>query len=92
MPTHPLVNHWLAVCRNKISPSPIFRSAVAELGRVLIYEAVQDWLPVMTGQVETPLGIADCSFVDPNKPVKVTAGPPCPRIATANTSNMKLCK
>ena len=72
VPQHPLVAHWLAVCRNKMSPPPIFRSAVAELGRVLIYEAAADWLPTVDGQVETPLALADVRFVDPNHPVKVT--------------------
>lgn len=71
-PQHPLVGHWLAVCRNKISPPPIFRQAIAELGRILIYEACQDWLPTLKGQIETPLGIAECRFVDPQNPVKVS--------------------
>lgn len=72
VPSHPLVAHWLAVCRNKASPPPIFRNAVAELGRILIYEAAAEWLPTVNGQVESPFGIADCTFVDPNKPVKVS--------------------
>lgn len=72
VPGHPLVAHWLAVCRNKASPPPIFRNAVAELGRILIYEAAAEWLPTVNGQVETPFGVADCTFVDPNKPVKVS--------------------
>lgn len=50
----------------------MFRSAVAELGRILIYEASQDFLPVIEGQVETPLGTAQCNYVDCEKPVKVT--------------------
>ena len=62
VPQHPLVAHWLAVCRNKMSPPPIFRSAVAELGRVLIYEAAADWLPTVDGQVETPLALAECAL------------------------------
>ena len=69
---HPLVAHWLAVCRDKGSPAAVFRSAMAELGRLLIYEAATDWLPIINGQVESPFGVADCSFVDPNKPVKVS--------------------
>ena len=72
VPQHPLIGHWLAVCRNKLSPPPIFRSAVAELGRILIYEASQGWLPVAEGQVETPLAIADCRYVDHTQPVKVS--------------------
>ena len=54
VPSHPLVKHWLAVARNRLSPPPIFRSALAELGRVLIYEAAHDWLPTIDGQVCSP--------------------------------------
>ena len=71
VPPHPLVSHWIAVMRNAATPSPIFRSAAAELGRILLYEAVREWLPTMQGQVDTPLGVADVTFVDPTKPVKV---------------------
>jgi uracil phosphoribosyltransferase len=71
VPPHPLVAHWVAVMRNAASPSPIFRSAAAELGRILLYEAVREWLPTLQGQVDTPVGTADVTFVDPTKPVKV---------------------
>jgi len=57
--------------RNKDTPSPIFRSAAAELGRILLYECVREWLPTMEGQLETPLGVADVTFVDPMKPILV---------------------
>ena len=83
-PQHPLVGHWLAVCRNKISPPPIFRQAIAELGRILIYEASQDWLPTLKGQIETPLGTAECRFIDPQKPVKVE-----PLYPSCTTENFK---
>ena len=69
-PNHPLIRHWLAVARSKISPPPIFRAACAELGRLLIYEAAYDWLPVLDSQVETPCGVADCTVVDGSRPVK----------------------
>ena len=71
VPSHPLAAHWLAVARNKASPSPVFRSAIAELGRILVYEAVDGWLPTVSGEVDTPCGVADCTFVDPGQPVKV---------------------
>jgi uracil phosphoribosyltransferase len=71
VPPHPLVKHWLGVMRNKDTPAAIFRTAAAELGRILIYEAARDWLPTVAGQVQTPLGIADAEFVDPMQPVKV---------------------
>ncbi len=38
VPPHPLVKHWLAICRNAMTPSGMFRGALAELGRILIYE------------------------------------------------------
>jgi len=71
VPPHPLVAHWIAVMRNAATPSPIFRSAAAELGRILLYEAVREFLPTLQGQVDTPVGVADVTFVDPTKPVKV---------------------
>ena len=71
VPPHPLVKHWLAVARNKLSPPPIFRAALAELGRILIYEAARDWLPTLDAEVESPVGLADATYVNPMKPVKV---------------------
>jgi len=65
VPNHPLVAHWLAVCRNKASPPPIFRNAVAELGRILIYEAAAEWLPTVSGQVHrlpSPIGLEGLRF------------------------------
>ena len=75
MPSHPLVKHWLAVARNKLSPPAVFRGALAELGRLLIYEASAEegWLQVLEGQAETPCGIADVTFLDPGRPVKASA-------------------
>ena len=72
VPPHPLVKHWLAVARNASTPTPIFRSAIAELGRILIYEAVREFLPTVDGTVETPMGPADVTCVDPMRPVKVS--------------------
>lgn len=51
VPPHPLIKHWVAVLRNKQTPDVIFRSAAAELGRILIYEAARDWLPTIDAQV-----------------------------------------
>ena len=76
VPPHPLVGHWIAVARNKYSPSALFRNALAELGRILIYEAVREWLPVVEAQIETPLALADVSIVDAEKPIKVRPRPP----------------
>ena len=71
VPPHPLIQHWLAIARNDMTPPPIFRAAIAELGRILVYEAGRDWLPTMQQQVNSPVGVADATFVDPTQPVKV---------------------
>lgn len=71
MPPHPLVKHYMAILRNAATPSPMFRAAMAELGRILIYEAIRDFLPTETGQVDTPLGVAEVEFLNPMVPVKV---------------------
>lgn len=71
VPPHPLVSHWVAVARNAASPPPMFRAALAELGRLLIYEATRDWLPTLEGSVATPCGTAEVTFIDPGQPVKV---------------------
>lgn len=72
VPPHPLIKHWLAVARNVQTPPAIFRSAVSELSRILLYECVRDMLPTLEGQVETPMGVmADVEFVDPTKPIAV---------------------
>ncbi len=39
--------------------------------RILVYEAVREFLPTMEGVVDTPLGPADVTFVDPTRPIKV---------------------
>ncbi|GIL74414.1 hypothetical protein Vretimale_2057 [Volvox reticuliferus] len=71
-PPHPLIKHWLAILRSEYTPSPMFRSACAELGRLLIYEAVREFLPTMEQQVQTPLGeVADATLVDPSRPIKI---------------------
>jgi uracil phosphoribosyltransferase len=72
VPPHPLIKHWLAVARNAASPPPLFRGALAELGRVLLYELSRDggFLPTLTGAVDTAGGDeSDVEFIDPTKPV-----------------------
>lgn len=70
VPPHPLLSHWLAVARSSATPPQLFRAALAELGRLLVYEAVRDWLPVAAGEVETPGGArAACEVVDALQPL-----------------------
>lgn len=71
VPPHPLLKHWLAVARNVQTPSPLFRAAMAEIGRILIYECGRDWLQTFEAQVQGPIAIADVEYVNPEKPVCV---------------------
>ncbi|CAI8585264.1 unnamed protein product [Vicia faba] len=71
VPAHPLIKHWVSVLRNEQTPCPIFRNAMAELGRLLMYEASRDWLPTVSGEIQSPLGVASVEFIDPREPVAV---------------------
>ncbi|KAM1648475.1 hypothetical protein ACFX1Q_010484 [Malus domestica] len=71
VPPHPLIKHWVSVLRNEQTPCPIFRNAMAELGRLLLYEASRDWLPTVTGEIQSPMGVASVEFVDPREPISV---------------------
>lgn len=65
VPPHPLIGHWLTMLRDRRTPSPLFASAMAELGRWLTYEACRDWLPHRRQPVETPLAETEGTVVDP---------------------------
>lgn len=71
VPPHPLIKHWISVLRNEQTPCAIFKSAMAELGRLLIYEASRDWLPTITGEIQSPMGVASVEFIDPREPVMI---------------------
>ncbi|GJP51758.1 hypothetical protein CLOM_g10901 [Closterium sp. NIES-68] len=71
VPPHPLIKHWIAILRNATSPPPIFRAALAELGRNIAYEATRDWLPMVQGEVATPCGVAEVEAVDPSQPIAI---------------------
>ncbi|KAE8689789.1 Uracil phosphoribosyltransferase [Hibiscus syriacus] len=69
VPPHPLIKHWISVLRNEQTPCPVFRNAMAELGRLLMYEASRDWLPTVTGEIQSPMAIASVEFIDPREPI-----------------------
>ncbi|KAK6943024.1 hypothetical protein RJ641_028401 [Dillenia turbinata] len=71
VPPHPLIKHWVSVLRNEETPSPIFKSAMAELGRLLMYEASRDCLPTISGKIQSPMGVASVEFIDPRQPVAI---------------------
>jgi uracil phosphoribosyltransferase len=57
VPQHPLIDHFLSLCRDRTTPMPQFRAAMAELGRWLTYETCRDWLPTTEVTIETPLDV-----------------------------------
>ncbi len=70
VPPHPFIAQLLMLCRDRNTPTPVFRSAVADLGRWLTYECCRDWLPVIETQVETPLEVmADAKLIDHSQPI-----------------------
>lgn len=71
VPPHPLIRHWLGVARDAQTPSTLFRSAMAELGRWLTYEAIREWLPTEAAQIETPLAPCPAEFINPEVPIAV---------------------
>jgi uracil phosphoribosyltransferase len=64
VPPHPLIAHWLTLLRDSSTPSPLFATALGELGRWLTYEAVRDWLPQRQVEVETGRGVSGGTVVD----------------------------
>jgi uracil phosphoribosyltransferase len=71
VPPHPLVQHWLGVARDGDTPSPLFRSAMVELGRWLTYEAIREWLPTLDTTIHTPLGPCPATFINPDQPTMI---------------------
>lgn len=71
VPPHPLIAHWLTLARDADTPSPLFATAMTELGRWLTYEALRDWLPQQTVRVITPLAETEGTIIDGTVPLLV---------------------
>jgi uracil phosphoribosyltransferase len=69
VPPHPLIGHWLTLLRDEQTPSALFATAMAELGRWLTYEAMRDWIPYQRVQVRTPLATTEGTVVDGSIPM-----------------------
>jgi uracil phosphoribosyltransferase len=66
-----LIKHWLGVARDAATPSPLFKSAMVELGRWLTYETIRDWLPTEELTVQTPIAPCAATMVNPEIPIVV---------------------
>jgi len=71
VPDHPLIKHWLAVARDRDTPSVLFKSAMTELGRWLAYEASRYWLPTEEATVQSPLAESPATFINPQVPMAI---------------------
>ena len=69
VPPHPLIAHWLTLLRDRTTPHPLYATAMAELGRWLTYEAVRDWLPQRSVEMESPTAPFQGTLVDPGIPL-----------------------
>ena len=56
---HPLIQHKLAVLRDKNTPVKEFRELISEIAGLMCYEATRN-LPTMEVEVETPVAVAKC--------------------------------
>ena len=59
---HPLIQHKLAILRNKETPVKEFRELIGEIAALMCYEATRN-LPTMEVEVETPVATAKCRML-----------------------------
>lgn len=63
---HPLIQHKLALMRNKNTSTKEFRELVNEVSMLMAYEVTRD-LPLRPIDVETPIGTAHCQMIEGKK-------------------------
>ena len=69
VPPHPLIAHWLTMLRNTKTPEPLYATALEELGKWLSYEALRDWLPHRTEEIDTENGKISGQVIENNVPL-----------------------
>ena len=63
---HPLVQHKVAIMRDKHTGTKAFKELVSELATLITYEATRD-LALKDVKVETPVAIANCKMLEGKK-------------------------
>ena len=63
---HPLIQHKLAIVRNKETSVKEFRELISEISGLMCYEATRN-LPTEEVEVETPLMVAKCRMLSGKK-------------------------
>lgn len=69
VPPHPFLRHWLSIARDRHTPMPLFRTAIAEMGKWLTYEALREFLPTVPVAIETPLEKTTGQILDGSVPI-----------------------
>ena len=59
---HPLIQHKLAILRNKETGTKEFRALINEIAGLMCYEATRN-LPTVEVEVETPITVAKCRML-----------------------------
>ena len=59
---HPLIQHKLAILRNKETPVKEFRELIGEISALMCFEATRN-LPTVEVEVETPVATAKCRML-----------------------------
>ena len=59
---HPLIQHKLAILRNKETPVKEFRELISEIAGLMCYEATRN-LPTKEVDVQTPVAVAKCKML-----------------------------
>ena len=59
---HPLIQHKLAILRDKNTGTKEFRSLISEIAGLMCYEATRN-LPTVEVEVETPMQVAKCRML-----------------------------
>ena len=59
---HPLIQHKLAILRNKETPVKEFRELIGEISALMCYAATRN-LPTVDVEVETPIAVAKCKML-----------------------------
>ena len=59
---HPLIQHKLAILRNKETSVKEFRELISEIAGLMCYEATRN-LPTMEVEVQTPVAVAKCKML-----------------------------
>jgi len=63
---HPLIQHKLAILRDKNTGTKEFRALVSEIAGLMCYEATRN-LPTVEVEVETPMQVAKCRMLSGKK-------------------------